>query len=58
MCRKLERERERLVDELGRLEQAVRDAELCDLCRLQHPVLPQRVRDDDLDGRLRSHELR
>ena len=56
--RELSRERERLVHELHRLEQAVGDTELRDLRTGEHPVLSQRVRDDHLDGGLGPHEPR
>ena len=52
----LSREGERLVDELGRLEQPVGDAELRDLQARQHAVLPQRIRHDHLDRGLRPDE--
>ena len=54
----LERERDRLVDELHRLEQPVGEAELDRVLRLQQPVLAERVRDDELDRRLRPDEAR
>ena len=56
--RELARERERLVDELHRLEQPVGDPELRDLRTGEHAVLPQRIRDDHLDRRLRPDEPR
>ncbi len=56
--RELEREGDRLVDELGRLEQAVREAELEGVRAGQHPVLAHRVRHYELDGRLDADEAR
>jgi hypothetical protein len=50
--------RERLVDELGRLEQPIRDPELRNLASRQHPVLTQRVRHDHLDRGLGADEAR
>ena len=45
----LERERDRLVDELDGLEQPVGEPELERLPRVEQPVLPQRVDDDEAD---------
>ena len=50
----LERECDRLVDELHGLEQPVGEAELDRVLRLQEAVLAERVRDDELDRRLRA----
>ena len=46
--RELERERDRLVHELDRVEQPVGEAELDRAFARQQPVLAQRVQDDDL----------
>ncbi len=54
----LERERDRFIDELYRLEQPFGEAELHRVLRLQQPVLAQRIRDDELDGLLRADQLR
>src|SRR5438477_379275 len=51
-------ERDRLVEELGRLEQAVGEAELECLRPAQHPVLPHRVLDDERDRGLDADEAR
>ena len=54
----LEREGDRLVDELDRLEQPVGEAELDRVLRLEQPVLAERVRDDELDRLLRADQAR
>ena len=54
----VEQERERLVEELDGLEQRVRVAGLEGLLCVQHPVLPQRVLDDERDRLLGPDELR
>ena len=50
--RLLRRDRHRLVDQPLRLDDAVDEAELVRLCRVQHLVLAHRVEDDQLHGRL------
>ena len=50
--------RERLVEELHRLEQRVGEPGLESLLRAQHAVLAQRVLDDELHGLLGADELR
>ena len=52
----LERERDRLVDELDGLEHAVGEAELDRILRPQQAVLAQRVLDDQLNRRLRADQ--
>ena len=54
----LERERDRFVEELDRLEDAVGEPVLEGLGAAQHPVLPQWVLDDEADGGLRIDEPR
>ena len=54
----LERERDRLVDELHGLEQPFGEAELDRVLRPQQAVLAERVRDDELNRRLRPDEPR
>ena len=54
----LEGEGDRLVDELGRLEQTLGEAQLERLATGQHPVLAHRVGDDELHRRVRAHEAR
>ena len=54
----LEEHRERLVEELDRLEQCVREAGFERLRRSEHAVLAERVLDDELHRLLRSDELR
>ena len=60
--RELEREPDRLVDELDRLEQPVGETKFEPLRAVEHPVLLQRVRHDELDRVLDAdqarHELR
>src|SRR5439155_6681411 len=56
--RELQRKRDRLVDELDRLEQPIGEAELECLRGVEHPVLLQRVRDDELDRALHTDEAR
>jgi hypothetical protein len=53
-----EQERERLVQELDGLEERVREALLEGLLRVQHPVLTERVLDDERHRALGPHELR
>ncbi len=54
----LEQQRQRLVEELDRLVERVREAGLERLLRVQHPVLAERVLDDELHRLLRPDELR
>ena len=54
----LERERDRLVHELDRLEQPVGETELDRVLRPQQPVLAERVRDDERDRRLWPDQAR
>ena len=54
----LEQERERLVEELDRLEQRVGEAGLERLLRVEHAVLAQRVLDDERHRLLGADELR
>src|SRR6185295_2872444 len=56
--RELAREHKRFVDELHWLQEPIGDPELGHLRPGEHAVLAQRVRDDHLDGRLRSDEAR
>ena len=51
-------EGDRLVQELGRLDQAVGEAEFVGLWAGQHPVLAHRVRDDELHRRLDADQAR
>ena len=53
----LEKERERVVEELDRLEQRVRESGVERLLRVQHPVLAERVLDDEPHGFFRADEL-
>ena len=48
--------RDRVVEELDVVEERVGEAELGRLVGAEHPVLLQRVRDDELDGRLRADD--
>ena len=54
----VQQERDRVVEELDRLEERVRVAGLECLLRVQHPVLPERALDDEPDGLLGADELR
>ena len=54
----VEQECERLVEELDGLEERVGVSGLEGLKRVQHPVLPQRVLDDELHRLLGPDELR
>ena len=54
----VEQERERLVEELDRLEQRVGVTGLERLPRVEHAVLAQRVLDDERHGLLGADELR
>ncbi len=54
----VEQERERLVEELDGLDECVGVSGLEGLLRVQHPVLPQRVLDDELHRLLGPDELR
>ena len=54
----LEQQRERLVEELDRLEERVGEPLLERLLRVQHPVLAERVLDDERHGLLGADELR
>ena len=53
-----EEELERLVEELDRLEHVVDEAELERLGGPDHPVLPERVVDDQLHRRLGAEQAR
>ncbi len=54
----VEEKRERLVEELHRLQERVGEPDLESLLRAQHAVLAQRVLDDELHGLLGADELR
>ena len=56
--RPVEQELDRLVEELDRLEHVVDEAELEGVGGPDHPVLSQRVVDDELDGGLGADEAR
>ena len=51
-------ERERLVEELDRLEERLGESGLERLAGVEHPVLPERVLDDEADRLLCAHEAR
>ena len=55
-CRELDGVGDGLVDELGGLEQAVGKAELVRPAAVEHPVLAERVLDDEVDRGLGSDE--
>ena len=58
ICCELDHKGDRLVHEFSRLEEAVGEAELVRLAAVEHPVLAQRVLDDEGDRGLGPDEAR